>query len=125
LCVVNTIARLLEAIDEATERGRAAAARRLLQQCEPLVRSIGYWSTYGGRSSLADGRASTRPRWTRLKGPVAMIFWFLCRNLGSTERASNSGDGLARGNWSWIYVARNDPSHRGTDIWQWMSRQRN
>jgi hypothetical protein len=36
--VVNTIARLLEAIDEATERGRAAAARRLLQQCEPLVR---------------------------------------------------------------------------------------
>ncbi|WP_067499604.1 PHB depolymerase family esterase [Actinoplanes sp. TFC3] len=27
------------------------------------------------------------------------------------------------GHWSWIYVARNDPSYRGTHIWQWMSRQ--
>ncbi|MGK5683399.1 prolyl oligopeptidase family serine peptidase [Actinoplanes sp. URMC 104] len=28
------------------------------------------------------------------------------------------------GHWSWIYVARNDPSINGTHIWQWMSRQR-
>jgi predicted peptidase len=28
------------------------------------------------------------------------------------------------GHWSWIYVARNDPSIHGTHIWQWMSRQR-
>ena len=28
------------------------------------------------------------------------------------------------GHWSWIYVARNDPSSRGTHIWQWMARQR-
>lgn len=28
------------------------------------------------------------------------------------------------GHWSWIYVARNDPSIAGTHIWQWMSRQR-
>ncbi|MEV4348731.1 hypothetical protein AB0J83_30095 [Actinoplanes sp. NPDC049596] len=28
------------------------------------------------------------------------------------------------GHWSWIYVARNDPSQNGTHIWQWMSRQR-
>ncbi|WP_433537858.1 prolyl oligopeptidase family serine peptidase [Micromonospora sp. CA-249363] len=28
------------------------------------------------------------------------------------------------GHWSWIYVARNDPSHHGTHIWQWMARQR-
>ncbi|MET1005437.1 MAG: prolyl oligopeptidase family serine peptidase [Propionibacteriaceae bacterium] len=28
------------------------------------------------------------------------------------------------GHWSWIYVARNDPSIRGTHIWQWMARQR-
>jgi len=27
------------------------------------------------------------------------------------------------GHWSWIYVARNDPSIRGTHIWQWMARQ--
>ncbi|MEV6304137.1 PHB depolymerase family esterase [Actinoplanes sp. NPDC051861] len=27
------------------------------------------------------------------------------------------------GHWSWIYVARNDPSIDGTHIWQWMSRQ--
>lgn len=27
------------------------------------------------------------------------------------------------GHWSWIYVARNDPRHRGTRIWQWMARQ--
>ena len=27
------------------------------------------------------------------------------------------------GHWSWIYVARNDPGHRGTRIWQWMARQ--
>jgi predicted esterase len=29
------------------------------------------------------------------------------------------------GHWSWIYVARNDPSIGGTHIWQWMARQRN
>ena len=28
------------------------------------------------------------------------------------------------GHWSWIYVARNDPSINGTHIWQWMSQQR-
>ena len=28
------------------------------------------------------------------------------------------------GHWSWIYVARNDPSNNGTHIWQWMARQR-
>ena len=28
------------------------------------------------------------------------------------------------GHWSWIYVARNDPSDHGTHIWQWMARQR-
>jgi len=28
------------------------------------------------------------------------------------------------GHWSWIYVARNDPSSHGTHIWQWMARQR-
>jgi predicted peptidase len=27
------------------------------------------------------------------------------------------------GHWSWIYVARNDPSIGGTRIWQWMARQ--
>ncbi|MEV4620614.1 prolyl oligopeptidase family serine peptidase [Asanoa sp. NPDC049573] len=26
------------------------------------------------------------------------------------------------GHWSWIYVARNDPSDHGTHIWQWMAR---
>jgi poly(3-hydroxybutyrate) depolymerase len=26
------------------------------------------------------------------------------------------------GHWSWIYVARNDPSVRGEHIWQWMAR---
>jgi predicted peptidase len=28
------------------------------------------------------------------------------------------------GHWSWIYVARNDPSVEGTHIWQWMAHQR-
>jgi predicted peptidase len=28
------------------------------------------------------------------------------------------------GHWSWIYVARNDPSANGTRIWQWMARQK-
>lgn len=28
------------------------------------------------------------------------------------------------GHWSWIYVARNDPEHNGTRIWQWMAEQR-
>jgi predicted esterase len=28
------------------------------------------------------------------------------------------------GHWSWIYVARNDPSTHGTHIWQWMAQQR-
>ena len=28
------------------------------------------------------------------------------------------------GHWSWIYVARNDPSTHGTHIWQWMARRR-
>ena len=28
------------------------------------------------------------------------------------------------GHWSWIYVARNDPSIRGTHVWQWMAHQR-
>ena len=27
------------------------------------------------------------------------------------------------GHWSWIYVARNDPSIDGTHIWQWMAKQ--
>lgn len=27
------------------------------------------------------------------------------------------------GHWSWIYVARNDPSNNGEHIWQWMARQ--
>jgi predicted peptidase len=27
------------------------------------------------------------------------------------------------GHWSWIYVARNDPSINGTHIWQWMAHQ--
>jgi predicted peptidase len=27
------------------------------------------------------------------------------------------------GHWSWIYVARNDPSVQGTHIWQWMAQQ--
>ncbi|MFJ9782928.1 prolyl oligopeptidase family serine peptidase [Amycolatopsis sp. NPDC101161] len=28
------------------------------------------------------------------------------------------------GHWSWIYVARNDPSDHGTHVWQWMARKR-
>jgi poly(3-hydroxybutyrate) depolymerase len=28
------------------------------------------------------------------------------------------------GHWSWIYVARNDPSIAGKHIWQWMAQQR-
>ncbi|WP_221349499.1 PHB depolymerase family esterase [Streptomyces beigongshangae] len=28
------------------------------------------------------------------------------------------------GHWSWIYVARNDPSTNGTRIWQWMAARR-
>jgi predicted peptidase len=28
------------------------------------------------------------------------------------------------GHWSWIYVARNDPSIAGKHIWQWMAEQR-
>lgn len=28
------------------------------------------------------------------------------------------------GHWSWIYVARNDPTINGTHIWQWMADQR-
>jgi predicted peptidase len=28
------------------------------------------------------------------------------------------------GHWSWIYVARNDPSINGIHIWQWMAQQR-
>lgn len=28
------------------------------------------------------------------------------------------------GHWSWIYVARNDPSINGTHIWQWMAQHR-
>jgi predicted peptidase len=28
------------------------------------------------------------------------------------------------GHWSWIYVARNDPSTHGTHLWQWMAEQR-
>ncbi|WFE65041.1 PHB depolymerase family esterase [Micromonospora sp. WMMD714] len=28
------------------------------------------------------------------------------------------------GHFSWIYVARNDPSHHGTHLWQWMARRR-
>ena len=28
------------------------------------------------------------------------------------------------GHWSWIYVARNDPSIHGRHLWQWMARQR-
>jgi predicted peptidase len=28
------------------------------------------------------------------------------------------------GHWSWIYVARNDPSIDGTHLWQWMARKR-
>jgi predicted peptidase len=28
------------------------------------------------------------------------------------------------GHWSWIYVARNDPSIDGTHLWQWMAQQR-
>lgn len=27
------------------------------------------------------------------------------------------------GHWSWIYVARNDPSSQGTHLWQWMAAQ--
>ncbi|MFD9440623.1 prolyl oligopeptidase family serine peptidase [Streptomyces sp. NPDC060006] len=27
------------------------------------------------------------------------------------------------GHWSWIYVARNDPSTNGTHVWQWMAAQ--
>ncbi|UOX90947.1 hypothetical protein MUY14_10080 [Amycolatopsis sp. FBCC-B4732] len=29
------------------------------------------------------------------------------------------------GHWSWIYAARNDPSTRGTHLWQWMARKVN
>jgi predicted esterase len=28
------------------------------------------------------------------------------------------------GHWSWIYVARNDPSHAGRSIWEWMAASR-
>jgi predicted esterase len=28
------------------------------------------------------------------------------------------------GHWSWIYLARNDPSINGTHVWQWMARRR-
>jgi hypothetical protein len=27
------------------------------------------------------------------------------------------------GHWSWIYVARNDPTINGTHVWQWMANQ--
>jgi pimeloyl-ACP methyl ester carboxylesterase len=27
------------------------------------------------------------------------------------------------GHWSWIYPARNDPSHQGVSLWKWMAEQ--
>ncbi|WLQ07537.1 prolyl oligopeptidase family serine peptidase [Arthrobacter oryzae] len=27
------------------------------------------------------------------------------------------------GHWSWIYAARNDPSHQGASLWKWMAEQ--
>ncbi len=28
------------------------------------------------------------------------------------------------GHWSWIYVARNDPTYRRRHVWQWMASRR-
>jgi hypothetical protein len=42
-----------------------------------------------------------------------------------TEYPTVTWNGITyAGHWSWIYVARNDPTYHGQHIWQWMASKR-
>jgi dipeptidyl aminopeptidase/acylaminoacyl peptidase len=46
------------------------------------------------------------------------------RRVPHRHRRHRSDPDQFNGHWSWIYVARNDPTINGTHIWQWMADQR-
>jgi predicted peptidase len=68
------------------------------------------WLVHSADDATLDAEDNTVYAHERIDGSIMSLY------------DSVTWDGVTYpGHWSWIYVARNDPRHAGTSIWEWMA----
>jgi predicted esterase len=68
------------------------------------------WLVHSADDATLDAEDNTVYAHERIDGSIMSLY------------DSVTWDGITYpGHWSWIYVARNDPRHAGTSIWEWMA----
>jgi predicted peptidase len=71
------------------------------------------WLVHSADDATLDAEDNTVYAHERIDGSIMSLY------------DSVTWDGVTYpGHWSWIYVARNDPRHAGTSIWEWMATAR-
>jgi pimeloyl-ACP methyl ester carboxylesterase len=68
------------------------------------------WFVASADDTTLDPEANTVYAHERIDGSIMSLY----------ETVTWDGNTFP-GHWSWIYVARNDPHHRGASIWEWMA----
>nr|WP_241248667.1 prolyl oligopeptidase family serine peptidase [Nocardioides sp. KC13] len=68
------------------------------------------WLVASADDTTLDSQANTVYAHERIDGSIMSLY----------DRVTWDGSTYP-GHWSWIYVARNDPSHDGRSIWEWMA----
>lgn len=68
------------------------------------------WLVASADDTTLDSQANTVYAHERIDGSIMSLY----------DRVTWDGNTFP-GHWSWIYVARNDPSHDGRSIWEWMA----
>ncbi|MFL6140571.1 MAG: hypothetical protein ACJ72N_01715 [Labedaea sp.] len=85
----------------------------LIPDAELTAISTPTWLVASRDDTTVDPRANTVHAHDLIPGSLTTLYDHVVWN-----------DFQFPGHWSWIYVARNHPSIRGTHIWQWMAHQR-
>lgn len=71
------------------------------------------WLVAAANDTTLDAQANTVYSHERIDGSIMSLY----------DDVTWEGTSYP-GHWSWIYVARNDPRHNGTSIWQWMAQSK-
>ena len=109
--------------------------RHLFASSVPICAVVQGLPPGGGPSTITDAelRAIDTPTWlvasrddtTVPPGPNTVHAHELIRGSRMSLYDTVTWNGYRfPGHWSWIYVARNDPSVNGEHLWQWMARRR-
>lgn len=92
---------------------RDGSGRYFVSDDELAAMTTPTWLVASADDTTLDPEDNTVYAHERIDGSILSLY-------DSVTRDGNTYPG----HWSWIYVARNDPRHRGRHVWEWMARTR-